>query len=127
MADVCVTVPLGPACMNVTGVRAGDRNEVEMILKQGGGPVNLTGQTVTSQVRKKASDPDPAAITAVITVLDATAGRIKVKWPGADVRTLVNGATKWQGVWDLQISGGGEEPLTLVAGTWAAEADVTRP
>jgi hypothetical protein len=122
----CVTVHLGPACVDIDGVRAGDRNLVTVTLHQAGAPLDLTGLTLTSQVRKKATDVDPPALTADVTVIDAPAGKATVRWPGDDVRTLVNGAAKWAGVWDLQVASPPDDPVTLVAGKWSAEADVTR-
>ena len=122
----CVKVNLGPACIDIEGVRAGDRNLVTLTLNQGGAPLDLTGLTLTSQVRKKATDPDPAALTADVIVTDAPNGMCTLRWPGDDVRTLVNGAAKWAGVWDLQVASPPDDPVTLVAGKWSAEADVTR-
>jgi hypothetical protein len=82
--------------------------------------------TLTSQVRKKATDVDPPALTAEITVVDAPNGKATLRWPGDDVRALVNGSAKWAGVWDLQVASGPDDPTTVVAGKWSAETDVTR-
>jgi hypothetical protein len=122
----CVKVNLGPACIDIEGVRAGDRNTVTITLHQGGVPLDLTGLTLTSQVRKKATDVDPPALTAEITVVDAPNGKATLRWPGDDVRALVNGSAKWAGVWDLQVASGPDDPTTVVAGKWSAETDVTR-
>ena len=122
----CVKVNLGPACIDIEGIRAGDRNLVTLTLTQGGVPLNLTGLTLTSQVRKKATDPDPAALEAEVLLTEPVDGKCTLRWPGDDVRTLVNGAAKWTGVWDLQVASGAEDPVTLAAGKWSAETDVTR-
>lgn len=119
-------MPLGPAVVNLTGVRAGDRNEFTMTLTSGGVPVNLTGHTVTAAARKKAEDVDPPACTAVVTVTDAVAGQLTVAWPGDAVRAMLGGAASWAGVWDLQSAPASGDPVTLVAGTLTAVMDVTR-
>lgn len=122
----CVVVPLGPACVDITGVRAGDQNEFTMHLHRGGVPLDLTGLTFTAQARKKSTDPDPPALTAVVTVTDALNGDLTVAWPGEDVRALLNGKATWTGVWDLQADDGTNDPTTLAAGNLAAQMDVTR-
>jgi len=122
----CVVVPLGPACVDITGVRAGDRNEMAFTITSAGAPVDLTGQTLSAQARKKATDPSPA-VTAIITVTDAVAGKGTMRWPGAEVRTSLGTADKWTGVWDLQAGDPASDPVTLVAGKFSAVLDVTRP
>lgn len=121
-----VVVPLGPAVVDITGVRAGDRNLVTLTLTSGGAPLNLTGMVVTSQVRKLSVDPDPPALVAEVTVTDAPGGKVSVRWVGDDVREILNGAAAWEGVWDVQVASGTADPLTVAAGKWAAEMDVTR-
>ena len=122
----CVVLNLGPACVNLAGIRAGDRNLIKITLTTSGTPVDLTGLTLAAQARKKATDPDPAALEAVIEVIDAVTGQIALRWPGADVTALLNGAATWKGVWDLQVVSASEDPQTLVAGSFGAETDVTR-
>ena len=63
----------------------------------------------------------------MVEVLDAPNGLILVRWPGADVTTLLGTGAAWAGVWDLQVATGGQEPVTILAGKFAAEQDVTRP
>lgn len=124
MAATCVSVPLGPACANITGVRSGDLNRFTMTLTNKGIPVNLTGQTVTAQARTKALAPEH--LDAVIDILDAVAGELAIRWPGNAVTTWLNGKATQNGVWDLQVDNGTDDPVTVVAGTFAAEQDVTR-
>ena len=121
-----MTIPLGPAVANLTGIRAGDRNLITATIISKGEPVNLTGLTPSAQARKKATDAEPA-ITAVIEVLDAAAGKISIRWPGDAVTAMLAGGARWDGVWDLQLDPGGEDPMTVVAGTFGAVMDVTRP
>jgi len=122
----CVTVPLGPACVNITGIRAGDRNEMTFTVMSKGAPVDLTGMTVTAQARKKATDPDPAALEAVVDITDPVNGTGTLRWPGDDVRTLLGSSAKWTGVWDLQVGDGVSDPTTIAAGSFDAVSDVTR-
>jgi hypothetical protein len=125
MAATCVIVPLGPACVDLTGVRAGDRNLVTATITSKGAPVNLTGYTVSAQARKKSVDT--AALAAVVTVDNAALGQISIRWPGDAVTTLLDGKATWNGVWDLQIDQAGSDPLTVAAGKFSAVMDVTRP
>jgi hypothetical protein len=122
-----VTVPMGPARANITGVRAGDLNEMIVTLTSGGGPLNLSGLTLAAQARAKATDASPA-LTAVIDIQgDPLNGVASLRWPGDDVRTMLGSKETWSGVWDLQVDNGVDDPVTVVAGTFKAEMDVTRP
>lgn len=125
-AAVCKIGDLGPACLDLTGVRGGDRNLMYVNVTSGGAVVDVTGMTFAAQARQKATDPDPAAITADIVVADGPTGRLAVQWPGDQVSALLNGNATWKGVWDLQqvLS---PFPVTVVKGKFAAEQDVTRP
>lgn len=121
-----VAVPLAPVVVDLLGVRAGDRNQIDVTLTSKGTPMNLSGLTVTAQARKKSTDPDPA-ITAVCTVTQASQGKLNLYWPGEDVRALLAGAATWKGVWDLQVDNGEVDgAATVAAGKWEAEQDVTR-
>lgn len=121
-----VTVPFGPAVVDLTGVRAGDQNLMAVTLTTGGDPLDLTGATVTAQARKVVTDLGPPALSATVVVTDAAAGQCSVRWPGEDVRTLLGTAANWTGVWDLQYVVGSGEPVTVCGGKFTAEQDVTR-
>jgi hypothetical protein len=121
-----VTVPLDPATVNITGVRAGDRNAFTVTITADGDPVNLTGSTLTAQARKLANDPDPAALTATVTVTDAANGTAEIVWPGAAVTTMLGASASWTGVWDLQRTTAAGS-TTVCAGAFTAVMDVTRP
>lgn len=118
------TLPMGPADLDVDGVRAGDRNLINVRLSSGGAPLDITGATVTSQVR--ATPVDAVALDAVVTVTNAAQGWLTVRWPGTAIRVLVAGQAKWVGVWDLQVQWPGDDPLTILAGKFTAVMDVTR-
>lgn len=121
----CVVVPMGPGCANITGVRAGDRNLMTFAVTSKGVPVNLAGMALSAQAKTRSTDETPM-ITAVITVTDAAAGSGEMRWPGDEVRIALNGKPKWEGVWDLQIDDGIEDPVTVAYGSFKAEMDVTR-
>lgn len=119
-----VVLPLGPAFLDITGVRAGDRNLISLTLTSGGAPLDLTGMTVEAQAR-----PTPLAesvITAVTEVTDAPGGVFTLRWPGDEVRAMLGTKTSWKGVWDLQVQSVGEDPVTMIAGNFSAVMDVTR-
>ena len=120
------TVVLGPALLDLSGIRAGDRNMIELTISYKGTPLNLTGYTLTAQVRKTAPDP-VIALTAVINVVNAAAGVITISFPGQAVSDLLTGQAAWDGVWDLQLASGAGDPLTIAAGKLQAVQDVTRP
>lgn len=121
----CVVVPLGPACVDITGVRAGDQNLITMTLTNNGAPMDLTGLILAAQAR--ATPLDPEALDAVIVVTDALAGEIALRWPGDEVTTMLAGQTSWKGVWDLQVGDVGNDPVTVAAGKFSAVMDITRP
>lgn len=121
------TLTLGPAQLNLAGIRGGDRNQFTVTLTVGGLPMNLTGLVVAAQARLTATDVDPPDLTAVCTVTNAVGGQFTVRWPGDAVTALLAGAETWTGVWDLQVDNGVDDPLTVAAGTFDAVSDVTRP
>jgi hypothetical protein len=125
MASV-ITVPFGPARVDLIGVRAGDRNLMTAKLVSGGAPLDLAGVTISSQARLLVTTPDPPAISALVEVTDEAGGEFTIRWPGDDVRDLLADQPTWQGVWDLQIAQVGADPLTICAGAFVAEMDVTR-
>jgi hypothetical protein len=123
---VTTNVSLAPAALDLSGVRAGDRNAITLTLTVDGQPLDLTGFTLAAQARTKITDAD-VALAAEVEVTDALAGVVALSWPGEDVRTLLGTSASWSGVWDLEVRSVGVEPLTVVAGKIKAEADVTRP
>jgi hypothetical protein len=119
-----VEINLAPAEVDIFGVRAGDRNLIQVTVRQGGHPVNLAGYTVTAQARTTSDQVDH--LDAVCRVTSETAGQVDVRWPGDAVRTWIGEATAQKGVWDLQLDDGSGDPWTVMAGSFAAEWDVTR-
>lgn len=120
-----MAINLGPAAVDVSGIRAGDRNLFQLTIRQGGQPVVLTGYTITAQAR--ATSGDAEHLDAVCTITNDTGGNVDVRWPGDAVATWLGTETVVKGVWDLQLDDGtGADPWTVIYGTFAAELDVTR-
>jgi hypothetical protein len=110
--------------LDVSGIRAGDRNTFQLTIRTGGTKLNLTGYTVTAQARTTAIDP--LHLDAVVTITDAPNGVCLVRWPGEAVRTWLGGQSSAKGVWDLQLLDSvGNDPWTVLTGSFAAEMDVT--
>jgi hypothetical protein len=119
------SVALGPAPLDITGIRAGDRNEFGITLTSNNAPLNLTGYTVTAQARNTHADVDMVA--AVVTITSATNGQLTLRWPGDLIRTWLATKIRATGVWDMQIKPAAGDPITVAAGAFTAEMDVTRP
>ncbi len=118
-------IDLTPPRLDISGVRAGDRNQVQMTLSSDGTPVNLTGLTLSAQARL--TPVDAVALSAVITVTDAPNGVFLLRWDGDEVRTMLDGATTWSGVWDLQLGDETDDTAqTILAGTFKIDMDVTK-
>lgn len=120
-----VLITLGPAKVDIAGVRAGDRNEFQINLTADGDPMDLTGMTVSAQARSTAADT--THLDAVLSITDAPGGVLRIYWPGDDVRTWLGTSVRQSGVWDLQLgTDGGTDAVTVIAGSFTAELDVTR-
>jgi hypothetical protein len=119
-------VDLSPGVLDITGVRAGDRNAIGIkVTDNDGAPLNLTGYTITAQGRQ--TPLAPGAINATIEDINAAAGTFTLRWAGDDVRTLLGTAASFTGVWDCQIKQAVGDALTIMAGKFGAVMDVTRP
>ena len=128
----CVTVDVGPACVHLVRVRAGDQTTLTVTLLAGSAqtPWDLTGAVVSAQARAAPSDIAPA-LTADVTIIDASAGQVLLVWNGDDIHDLfadeAPDVDMWQGVWDMQVLPAGDPlPRTVVAGNFVAQRDVTR-
>jgi hypothetical protein len=118
-----VAIDLSPAEVDIKGVRSGDRNLIQLTVRVGGQPMNLTGYTVTASARTKADEP--THLDAVCTVTTAAAGKVDVRWPGDAVKTWLGTNVEQNGLWDLQLQQGTDDPWTIVWGTFQAILDVT--
>lgn len=120
-------VNLGPAPIDLVGIRAGDRNLVAVTLKDAGAPVDITGMTVRASARLKITDDDaPAPVVADITITNASQGKFDMEWPGDQVRDFLGAKSALTGVWDLEVESPPEEPVTIAAGKFVCALDVTR-
>ena len=116
----------GPQTLDWRCAYAGDTVQAAFRLLADGDPWDLTGATLTAQARRTSSDPDPAALTATVTVTDVVGGVALVKWDGEAIRALLGDASAWEGVWDMQVVEAGGTIRTVVAGRFIAAMDVTR-
>jgi len=122
---MATTVNAGPEQVNITGIRAGDRNELLVTITNDGVPMDLTGGTVRAQARAKSTSP--SAIDAVVSPADETKGQYLLAWPGDKVRQLLGAAETWTGVWDLEVVEAEQTiPITVATGSFQAFMDVTR-
>src|SRR5438045_9770769 len=107
---MAVTVALDPAQVDITGVRAHDRNQFMITLNSAAKPVNITGYTVTAQARATPTTPDSQALSAVVEVVDVVKGKVTIRWPGDEVADWLGNLTTKQGAWDLQLDDGVLDP-----------------
>lgn len=119
------SVKLGPTQLDLSGIRAGDINQINFALTRNGLPVNLTNYTIAAEVRKTAVDT-VVMITATTQVIDPEQGTFYIAFDGEDVRAALGGAASVKGVWDLELSSGTGAALTIAAGSFEAVMDVTR-
>lgn len=88
-------------------------------------PVPLTG-TLAAQVRRARSDAD-ALEDWQTSVVDPDTGTALISLSGAQTMGLTAGGTKaFKGVWDVQWTADGAEPVTLMQGKLTCVLDVTR-
>ena len=120
-------INIGPQQLDIIGVVAGDDTVVDLNITRDGTPEDTTGAVVASQVRRRPTDPDPALITAVITVVDETQGQYKITYPGPQVRTALGTNESLSLVYDANITlMGAGAPVTLLKGAFRIVSDVTR-
>lgn len=103
---------------------AGDANAVILEFTADGVAMDTTGAVLTAQARLTPQDA-AVALTATITEVNTTTGSYIVGWDGEAIRTLLAGAQRWEGFWDLQLVLNGVTTSPL-AGKFVALHDVTR-
>lgn len=96
----------------------GDAWALPVTITTGGVALNLTGYTLTAQVRASESASTSTSIT--VTVTNAATGQVRLSLTAAQTRDLPA-----SGVWDLQWATSGD-PTTLLAGRVTVSGDVTR-
>lgn len=103
---------------------AGDGTSFSLTLTDSFGvPINLTG-TMIAQIRTERESADPPKAEFTINLTDAALGIAVLELTGADTHGLLT-PEKFEGVWDVQWTPSGGEPLTLCQGTVECYPDVS--
>lgn len=89
-----------------------------------GSPVDVSG-AMKAQIRLEREAPDPALADFDVDMTDAATGVVLLELSGADTHALITSGEKFVGVWDLQWTPTGSEPLTVVQGKVECMPDVT--
>jgi hypothetical protein len=86
-------------------------------------PIDLTG-TMIAQIRTERESVDPPNAEFEIDLADAELGIAVLKLTGEQTHSLIT-PEKFTGVWDLQWTPAGEEPMTLCQGSVECRPDVS--
>lgn len=104
---------------------AGDGPTFNVAIKDPlGAPVPLTG-SMKASIRLEYDDPNPSLADFDIDMVSVV-GTAILSLTGAQTQALVNSNEKFEGVWDLEWTATGQEPLTLCKGKVECHPDVTR-
>jgi hypothetical protein len=88
-----------------------------------GNPLNVTG-TVIAQIRETRADIDPSAdFTADLT--NGASGQVVLSLTGVQTGALIGQKQRFEGVWDMQWTKAGSEPVTVLQGKVTCDPDVT--
>lgn len=105
---------------------AGDGTSFSLTVTDPAGvPLNLTG-AIIAQIRVERDSPDPPSAEFDVDLTDATAGVAVLSLPGTATQGLVVNDVKFVGVWDVQWTPSGGEPMTLCQGKVECTPDVSR-
>jgi len=89
-----------------------------------GQPLDVTG-TVIAQIRESRAHIEAAAdFTADLT--NGSTGQVVLSLTGAQTGTLIGEKGRFEGVWDMQWTKDGAEPVTVLQGSVTCDPDVTR-
>jgi len=88
-------------------------------------PVHLTGEMI-AQIRLERDSIDPPLAEFEIDLTNAINGIAILKLTGDQTQVLILGDAKFIGVWDLQWTPMGDEPMTLCQGKVECYPDVSR-
>ena len=111
------TVDLRPGRLNIKSTR-GDTVALPIVISEAGAPADLTGRTYLCQIRR--TKPGAVIVEVDVDDTDAATGELVLRIDDLDTEPL-SGLY----VWDLEQSIG-DNPRTILAGTWLFEPDVTR-
>lgn len=104
---------------------AGDGVELVLGLTDGaGGPLDVTGD-VKAQIRANRADVT-AATEFTADLAEGATGTVILSLTGLQTASLVQGATKFDGVWDMQWTIADGQPVTVLQGKVTCDPDVTR-
>lgn len=119
MADL---IDLSPKLLDLV-IYAGDGVVLRLdVQTPDGQPMDLTG-VIDAQVRVRRDDLLP---TGQFSATSDTPGVVLLQMSGQDTAALINGETTFKGVWDVQWTADGAEPVTLMQGKLTCKLDVTR-
>lgn len=107
----------------------GDGVQLQLVVStKAGTPVNLTG-AIVAQIRESRINPSVKASFATA-ITDAVGGIARLSLTGVQTASLhgsPNPIEKFSGVWDVQWTPTGSEPVTILQGSVESSLDVTRP
>lgn len=87
-------------------------------------PLPITG-VMKAEIRASREAADPALAEFTVDLTDAATGVVLISITGAETHSLITGDDKFTGVWDLEWTPVGGEPVTLVQGSVECSPDVT--
>lgn len=123
-----MAISLVPEILDLS-LYGGDGVELRLVVTDtGGAPVSLTG-TIDAQVRStRTTSAEAAVFDADLT--DADTGVVILSLTGAQTEALHGDpdtpTERFVGVWDVQWTPQGSEPVTLIQGKVESALDVTR-
>jgi hypothetical protein len=103
---------------------AGDGTSFSLTVTDPDGvPINLTGSMI-AQIRTARETVDPPSAEFTIDLTDAALGIAVLELTGAETHALIT-PEKFEGVWDIQWTPSGGEPMTLCQGKVECYPDVS--
>ena len=109
-------------------IYGGDGVRLKLIVSNGvGDPINLAG-TIAAEIRESRVNPTAKA-TFAVDITDAAGGIAYISLTGAQTASLhgsPNPLERFTGVWDVQWTPQGDEPVTILQGAVESSLDVTR-
>lgn len=119
------TVSKEPQKINIV-LYAGDGVGIKFTATDSNGAVVPLDGDVISQIRTTRSDADPL-VTFAVDDSQFAQGIVVLSLTGEETASLISTpGTTFTGVWDLQYTPTGAEPITLVQGKVRCDPDVTR-
>ena len=101
-----------------------------LVTNPDGSPVNLTGATLSAQLRRTGLAPDPPVATFAIVVTDAVNGAAKLALSSAETAAITCGEAETDKasryVWDLELLDAAARVVPLLYGNVAIFREVTR-